>query len=661
MVHRLARSISRSSLQCQTTGSRPRLSEAARWQTIQRLHAAQGQGSNRFVRYQSSSTTSSTLIPLGLPPPPPPPPPATPLPLHAVISTFDLFSIGIGPSSSHTVGPMRAAKIFTHSLPAHLIPHIHSLKCSLHGSLAATGMGHMTPHAVLLGLMGEDPESVDTTRLGKVLDEVRAVGEVDLGLVQGQTKRVKFSIEKDLTWHLQPLPAHPNGLRFTVFNESGDMLATNEYFSVGGGFVVNKETQTAENLYYMDIHPSNAEPSRRDQTHGQAAPSPTSPPPAPLPLLLASPNATDTPASPQEVDPAVPIVPGQPPYLFATAAQLLEICREQNMTIAQVVWENERAFRTESEIRENTMKLWDVMDECIRNGVTSTEEHLPGGLNVRRRAPGLYKRLQKGFYSSPDMEPPIRRPSSNERHESNAGVKKSTDGSTALSPFKRNGRIGRRDHAVALVPKRTTPVFPGIEYLSCMAIAVNEVNAAGGRVVTAPTNGAAGVIPATLKYVTEFISQDPERDTMTFLLTASAIGMLFKRGATISAAEGGCMAEVGVACSMAASGIAACLGAEPEVVLQAAEIGIEHNLGLTCDPLGGLVQIPCIERNSLGAVKAVTAAQLAMAGGGQHTVSLDDAIEACRTTAQDMHVHYKETSLAGLATTVKIPLSSPAC
>ncbi|KAK1925700.1 serine dehydratase alpha chain-domain-containing protein [Papiliotrema laurentii] len=562
-----------------------------------------------------------------------PPPRRQPnLAAHAVISTFDLFSIGIGPSSSHTVGPMRAAKIFTYSLPLPLTTHIHSLKVSLHGSLAATGMGHMTPHSVLLGLMGEDPESVQVGRLEKVMEEVGAVGEIELGLQQG-TKRVKFNLERDLTWHLNPLPAHPNGVRFTVFNEAGDMLATNEYFSVGGGFVVNEATQTAENLYYRDIDPSNAEPSRRDQ-HTHPSPAPVS--------AIAGPESTV-----EELPEPKPS--GTPPYLFSTASSLIEYCRSHNLTIAQVVWENELAFRTEDEIREGLAKLWETMDGCIRNGVTSTDPLLPGGLRVKRRAPGLYRRLQKGFY------PTI------EGAESEVSQKLLGDPLSGGLVKSKKQRVGRLDHPVRMVPRRTTPVFPGIEYLSCMAIAVNEVNASGGRVVTAPTNGAAGVIPATLKYVTEFISQDPERDIMTFLLTASAIGMLFKRGATISAAEGGCMAEVGVACSMAAGGIAACLGAEPEVILQAAEIGIEHNLGLTCDPLGGLVQIPCIERNSLGAVKAVTAAQLAMAGGGEHTVSLDDAIEACRTTAEDMHSHYKETSLAGLATTVKIPLSSPAC
>jgi L-serine deaminase len=415
-------------------------------------------------------------------------------------------------------------------------------------------------------------------------------------------------------------------MTFTVFDAEGNMLATNQYFSIGGGFVVNNETQVAENMYYRDIHSGHAEESRREFATSRGEK-----------IVAITDKGTDGPGTEAALS-------HRPPYLFATAEELHNICVEHNMTIAQVMWENERAFRTAEEIEAGLLHLWHTMDGCIRAGVTTTETHLPGGLNVKRRAPGLYRRLQQGFYPSVPVP---------KAHGVGPG--------TALDKPERPTRIGRVEHPVEIVPLSTRPVFPGIEYLSCMAIAVNEVNASGGRVVTAPTNGAAGVIPSTLKYTLEYISTQPRRDTMNFLLTASAIGMLFKRGATISAAEGGCMAEVGVACSMAAAALASILGAEPATILQAAEIGIEHNLGLTCDPLGGLVQIPCIERNSLGAVKAVTAAQLAMAASGEHTVSLDDAIEACRTTAMDMHSHYKETSLGGLAASVKIPLSSPAC
>lgn len=422
---------------------------------------------------------------------------------------------------------------------------IAHLKVSLHGSLAATGMGHMTPHAVLLGMMGEDPETVEVGRLSRVMDEVRAVGQIDLGL-DGGHKRVKFDLEKDLTWHLNPLPSHPNGMVFTVFDDEGNMLATNEYFSIGGGFVVNRETQMDENMYYMQTRPREADEWRRGvhDEDGEALPAPEGLEAAPQEKAKV-PEANEQPRD------------HKPRLLFASAEELYAICKEHNLTIAQVVWENERAFRSDSEIAAGLLQLWEVMDECIRNGVTSTDKTLPGGLEVRRRAPGLYKRLQQGFY--PAM-----------------AIPKPGGGSDELGVAGRETRIGRTDHPLQLVPKHTRPVFPGIEYLSCMAIAVNEVNASGGRVVTAPTNGAAGVIPATLKYLVEYHSQQPERDVMTFLLTAAAIGMLFKRGATISAAEGGCMAEVGVACSMAAAGLAATLGAEPAVILQAAEIGIEH-------------------------------------------------------------------------------------
>ncbi|KAK4687235.1 L-serine dehydratase, partial [Tremellales sp. Uapishka_1] len=556
------------------------------------------------------------------------------------------------PSYGHVV-----LRFASDNLP--LRPSIHSLKVSLHGSLAATGVGHMTPDAVVLGLLGEDPETVEVGRLGRVLEEVKAVGELVLGFEQGV--RVKFDLNRDLSWHLSPLPAHPNGLRFTVCDAAGDMIATNEYFSVGGGFVVNEKTQTAENLYYKDIVSDDAPASRKDQTHTHDASDV-------LPLLEFT-QPDDSILAQKGIPPATREKDGNLRHVFSTAEELQDICLQHNLTISQVVWENELAFRSAPEIRNSLMKLWNTMDECIRNGVTSTETTLPGGFNVRRRAPGLYARLKQNFYPAPAQQSPASTPASDILGGSPTGSSGvGAAGRTGLASI--NHRTGSLIHDLKMAPLRTRPVFPGIDYLSCMAIAVNEVNASGGRVVTAPTNGAAGVIPASLKYVTEFISHDVERDAMNFLLTAAAIGMLFKRGATISAAEGGCMAEVGVACSMAAAGISACLGAEPATILQAAEIGID--LGLTCDPLGGLVQIPCIERNSLGAVKAITGKSPAFkfrvsssdgtspscaAGYG----SLDDAIEACRTTALDMHTHYKETSLGGLAATVKIPLSSPAC
>ncbi|KAM0749299.1 L-serine ammonia-lyase [Meredithblackwellia eburnea MCA 4105] len=574
---------------------------------------------------------------------------------HAVISTFDLFSIGVGPSSSHTVGPMRAANIFVKDLQEMgLLDKVKRLKVGLYGSLAATGKGHMTPEAVMMGLEGSDPESIETTTIQSRYQAILQTEHLQLN----GSHTIKYSMDRDMLWRVEPLPTHPNGMRFTVFGEEGDMIATNEYFSVGGGFVVNNRTQVDENLYYRETNKDDASKARRDQSHGIGAGTP----------LLAAPGEEDG-AKAEGSQKAK-----QPPYLFRNAQGLLMMTQQHNLTIAQLVWNNELAFMTPQQISDNLLKIWAVMDGCIHDGVTSTEERLPGRLGVRRRAAGLYRRLFKGFYpsipsrSSPSLPSPAPKAISSSSSESSSLSMQdgfnSPPPSDAYTPSHKRSRaplvIGDFEHDLPVVPWKNT-VFPGIDFLSAYAIAVNEVNASGGRVVTAPTNGASGVIPAVLKYVLEFISDSPERDVKTFLLTAAAVGMLYKRGSTISAAEGGCMAEVGVASSMAAAGFAACLGGTPSQILQAAEIGIEHSLGLTCDPIDGLVQVPCIERNSLGAVKAVTAAQLALAGDGIHSVSLDEAIEAMRVTARDMHTHYKETSMSGLATTVRIPLSSPAC
>ncbi|KAF7798006.1 hypothetical protein EIP86_009216 [Pleurotus ostreatoroseus] len=341
-------------------------------------------------------------------------------------------------------------------------------------------------------------------------------------------------------------------------------------------------------------------------------------------------------------------------------------------TIAQIVYDNELYFGySNEEIRQKLLRIWEVMDDCIRAGVSASDDRLPGRLGLRRRAPMLYRRLMRGFYPGlaqphlPALAPgshttsgAIDAPEGDEymgqaSFNSNNGESRwSVKGDRALANRQSGPRIhkvvGSFDHPILPMPPRKT-MIPAMDFLSCYAIAVNEVNASGGRIVTSPTNGAAGIIPAVLKYIIEFVSDDPEKSIETFLLTAAAVGMLFKRGSTISAAEGGCQAEVGVACSMASAGFAACMGADPETVLQAAEIGIEHNLGLTCDPIDGLVQVPCIERNSLGAVKAVTAAQLSMASQSVYSVTLDEAIEAMRLTAADMSVKYKETSLSGLA------------
>ncbi|KAF8705349.1 L-serine ammonia-lyase, partial [Rhizoctonia solani] len=600
---------------------------------------------------------------------------------HAVISTFDLFSVGVGPSSSHTVGPMRAARIFIVDLQnLGLLDKVCTLKVNLYGSLAATGKGHMTPQALLMGFEGSDPETIDTGTINSRYDGILQNKSLNLGGV----RRIKYDMNRDMLWRWdQVLKTHPNGMRFSVFGEEGELLATNEYFSVGGGFVVNEKTKVDENLFYKGVHKHKVEPARLSQTHGQDLPS-----------------TIDTPGSSITSEELLSSSQSQPPYLFHNGASLLEMSRKHNKTIAQLVYDNELHYLTPVEIRKKILKIWATMDECIRNGVSSVETELPGRLRLRRRAPMLYKRLMRGFYPglsagingpaiggpsiSPVLASPIvetggfgediidsaNRPSHPNRFDFNDGEANEPDDSGVFgkAATRRPARVvGSFHHAILPMPTRKA-VFPAMDFLSCYAIAVNEVNAAGGRIVTSPTNGASGVIPAVLKYIVEFISEDPEKDIATFLLTAGAIGMLFKRGSTISAAEG-CQAEVGVACSMAAAGFAACMGASPEVITQAAEIGIEHNLGLTCDPIDGLVQVPCIERNSLGAVKAVTAAQLALASDGVrqefrlikfmsntgnvsdqvHSVTLDEAIEAMRLTAQDMSVKYKETSLSQFA------------
>ncbi|KZT56801.1 L-serine ammonia-lyase [Calocera cornea HHB12733] len=557
---------------------------------------------------------------------------------------------------------MRAGKIFVGDLEElGLLDKIKTVKVTLYGSLAATGKGHMTPQAILLGFEGEDPETIETSTIPSRYASILETKSLTLG----GRHRIRYDQDRDMLWHWDKvLRTHPNGMRFSAFDENGDLLATNEYFSVGGGFVVNEQTKVDENLYYKGLDKSRVDPSRLSQTHGLGG---HHEPPL------------EPPGTEEERDPGEETGGrgGQPTYLFHSGDSLLALTKKHNLTIAQLVYDNERHYLSDAEIRSKLARLWQVMDECIRTGVTATEETLPGRLQLRRRAPSLYRRLMRGLYpgvagpggiggdlaleaplaaaaqeDGRDRLPPMQLPLTARRNESG-------DVSRAGSGFGR-GMVGNFNHAIMPTPSRKT-IFPAIDFLSTYAIAVNEVNAAGGRIVTSPTNGASGLIPAVLKWVVEFISEDPEQDIATFLLTASAIGMLFKRGATISAAEGGCQAEVGVACSMAAAGFAAVMGATPEIILQAAEIGIEHNLGLTCDPIDGLVQVPCIERNSLGAVKAVTAAQLALASDGVYSVTLDEAIHAMRLTARDMSVKYKETSLSGLATTVRIPLSSPAC
>ncbi len=458
------------------------------------------------------------------------------------VSVFNLFSIGIGPSSSHTVGPMRAALKFIIKLQnRHLFDKAASVKIDLYGSLALTGKGHSTDIAVLLGLEGEKPEGIDPASVESRITKIRTKNELVLGGVHS----IDFNEESDLIFHMdKQLPFHPNGIRFQAFGQDGISLDQQIYYSVGGGFIVDHETAMSGGEMKSD-----------------------------------------------EV---------QIPFPFKTAEQLLTHCKQQNKSIAELMMTNEKSWRTEPEIKTGLIKIWQVMQKCVERGCRQ-EGILPGGLNVKRRAAGIYRYLQE--QSKLD--------------------------------------VSERDPAEIM------------DWVSLWALAVNEENAAGGRVVTAPTNGAAGLIPSVMHYYEKFVKGASEEGIITFMLTAGAIGILYKEGASISAAEMGCMGEVGVACSMAAAGLAAAQGASNEQIENAAEIGMEHNLGLTCDPIMGLVQIPCIERNTMGANKAINAARLAgLHGDGTHRVSLDQVIATMKQTGHDMMSIYKETSQGGLAVNV---------
>ncbi|MFF5208867.1 L-serine ammonia-lyase [Streptosporangium sp. NPDC000396] len=452
------------------------------------------------------------------------------------ISVFDLFKVGIGPSSSHTVGPMRAAKTFVEGL-AHdgLLEQTAEVRVQLFGSLGATGHGHGSPKAVLLGLEGEAPETVDTDGIDETLRRIRETGTVRL---LGKHE-IGFVEDDHLVMHRrQRLPYHSNGMLFAAYDSTGGVTRERTYYSVGGGFVVDESATGADRI------------------------------------------VADTTAV---------------RYPFSTGAELLAHARATGLPISSIMLENEKAWHSEQEIRDRLLDIWRVMRQCIERGSTR-EGTLPGGLKVRRRAAALRKALE----SRPDSADPLR----------------------------------------------------AIEWVTLSALAVNEENAVGGRVVTAPTNGAAGIIPAVLSYYTRFVPDADDDGVVRFLLTAGAVGVLFKENASISGAEVGCQGEVGSACSMAAGGLAEVIGGTPEQVENAAEIGMEHNLGLTCDPVGGLVQIPCIERNALASVKAITAARMALHGDGEHHVSLDQVIKTMRETGADMKVKYKETARGGLAVNV---------
>ncbi|MDQ0716326.1 L-serine dehydratase [Streptomyces luteogriseus] len=455
------------------------------------------------------------------------------------ISVFDLFSIGIGPSSSHTVGPMRAARMFARRLRnEELLAPTAQVRAELYGSLGATGHGHGTPKAVLLGLEGDSPRTVDVSSADERVEAIKTGGRLNL---LGEHE-VAFSFDDDMVLHRRKaLPYHANGMTLWAYDASGAELLTRTYYSVGGGFVVDEEAVGADRIKLDDT------------------------------VLK---------------------------YPFRTGDELLRLTEETGLSISALMLENERAWRTEEEIREGLLEIWQVMRDCVARGL-SQEGILPGGLKVRRRAANTARKLRS----------------------------------------------------------EGDPLALAMEWITLYAMAVNEENAAGGRVVTAPTNGAAGIIPAVLHYYVNFAAgsaseAEKEEGVVRFLLAAGAIGMLFKENASISGAEVGCQGEVGSACSMAAGALAEVLGGSPEQVENAAEIGMEHNLGLTCDPVGGLVQIPCIERNGMAAVKAVTAARMAMRGDGSHKVSLDKVIKTMKDTGADMSVKYKETARGGLAVNI---------
>ena len=461
------------------------------------------------------------------------------------VSVFDLFKIGIGPSSSHTVGPMIAARQFACHLHDTLgLPAVHHVTVELFGSLSATGVGHGTDKAVLLGLAGHEPDQIDPDQIAPAIADIRTRKTLSL---LGQHP-VPFVDKEHLLFRRKSLPLHPNGMAFHAFDAQGIEIAAREYYSVGGGFVIDA---AGERVLNATAH---AQPGA--EGHGRGLPFP-----------------------------------------FRTGAELLAQCQATGLTPAQLMAANEQHWRSPTELRRQLLAIWHTMAGAVQRGCASTGT-LPGPMNVRRRAADLHKSL------------------------------------TTQSEAAQRDPLSMMD------------------WVNLYAMAVNEENAAGGRVVTAPTNGAAGVIPAVLQYYVNFLPGADEDGIATFLLTAGAIGIIYKENASLSGAEVGCQGEVGVACSMAAGALAAVIGGSPEQIENAAEIGMEHNLGMTCDPVGGLVQIPCIERNAMGAIKAINAARMALRGDGQHVVSLDKVIKTMMQTGADMKSKYKETSRGGLAVNV---------
>ena len=452
------------------------------------------------------------------------------------ISVFDIYTIGIGPSSSHTVGPMKAARRFSDHLKKNqLIESVKSIKIELYGSLGATGKGHGSDRAVVLGLEGHMAHEICPDYLKNRFEEIKKNNELKIL----DRFSIPFSLKKDVSYKRKSLPGHPNGLCFQAIDGNGNELSKKIYYSIGGGFVVGED------------------------------------------LIDEPEKALDR----------------KMPYEFSSSAELLSLCKKHKKSIAEIMLENEQTYRSRAQIQNDLLNIWEVMKSCIKAG-TKNKGYLPGGLNVKRRAPKIYKNLKK------------------------------------------KGEILLQDPLTIL------------DWVNLYALAVNEENAGGGRVVTAPTNGAAGVIPAVLNYLVKFCPKSCKEEIETFLLTAGAIAILYKKNASISGADVGCQGEVGVACSMAAGGLAAALGGSPQQVENAAEIAMEHNLGLTCDPVGGLVQVPCIERNAMGAVKAINASRMALTGDGKHFVSLDSVIKTMWQTGKDMNSRYKETSRGGLAVNI---------
>ena len=450
------------------------------------------------------------------------------------LSVFDIFKVGIGPSSSHTMGPMRAARAFVVELKrAGLLEATQEIAVRLYGSLALTGAGHGTDRAILAGLEGAEPESVDPDSIEPLLKRIRSSGRIRL---LGEHEIAFDEPMQLLFMHHERLPRHSNGMRFSALGGGQRVLREEDYYSIGGGFIVRGDESEAP------------------EAHSHAP----------------------------------------PPYPFASGDELLRLCREHGLEMFELMLANERTWASEARVREQLLHIWKVMQGCVERGFRQSGL-LPGVLKVRRRAPRLYRMLTESPTGSP---------------------------------------------------------LDVMDWVNVYALAVNEENAAGGRVVTAPTNGAAGIVPAVLHYYRRFEAGANDEGVIRFLLVAAAMGMLYKRNASISGAEMGCQGVVGVACSMAAAGLVAALQGTNEQIENAAEIGMEHNLGLTCDPVAGLVQIPCIERNAMGAVKAVNAARLAMRGDGSHNVSLDQVIATMRQTGADMSTIYKETSQGGLAVNV---------